>query len=97
MMGERGSVVPLGAAAVVVAAMMMVILVEVGVRAIDRAEAQSAADMAALAAVVEGRAGAVDLAQRNGAALSGYADDGVTVWVEVSRGHARAQARASYG
>jgi uncharacterized membrane protein len=93
---ERGSILPLGAVVMAAAVLMVLMVIELGTRAVDRAEAQTAADMAALAAVFEGRSGAVDLARRNGATLIGYRDDGRVVWVEVAIGEARARARAVF-
>ena len=93
---ERGSIVPLGALALAVTVLTVLFLVELGSRAIDRAEAQTAADMAALAGVFEGRSGAADLAKRNGAVLLGYRLEGAVVWVRVAVGGARAEARAVF-
>ncbi|MEM9131401.1 MAG: hypothetical protein AAGA59_01260 [Actinomycetota bacterium] len=66
-------------------------------RAVLRAETQAAADAAALAGVVEGRVGAADLADRNGAGLVRFVAVGTTVEVEVRRGGVRAVAAAAPG
>lgn len=76
------------------AVVVMVFVVELGARAVRRAEAQTAADMAALAGVYEGRPGAVDLATRNGADLVAYRTDGVRVEVTVAVDGVRAVAAA---
>ena len=93
---ERGSALPLVGALVGVVVLLAAALVTLAAWAVDRAEAQSAADAAALAAVVEGRPGAVELAERNGAELVDYreTDDGV-VLVEVRLGGAGARAAAT--
>ncbi|MCP3991999.1 MAG: helicase [Actinomycetia bacterium] len=73
---------------------VLAIIVEIGVRAVHRADAQTAADMAALAGVFEGQAGATDLARRNGAVLMSYREEGVVVLVQVAIDGARAEAVA---
>jgi uncharacterized membrane protein len=77
-----------------VAAVLLLVFVELGGRAVDRAEAQTAADVAALAAAHEGRPGAADLAARNGAELLSFADVDGAVMVEVRVGRMRASAWA---
>jgi uncharacterized membrane protein len=92
---ERGSVVPLGAAVVGVALLVLLGVARLGEVAVDRARAQAAADMAALAGVFEQRSGAADLADRNGGELIGYQEstDSVSVVVAVRGVRARASAR----
>ncbi len=85
---------PLAGAMVAVIALLLLVLVELGSRTVDRAEAQTAADMAALAAVHEGRSGAAELATRNGAELVAFAAVDGAVRVEVRVGHATAEAWA---
>ena len=93
---ERGSVVPAMAGVLGVVALVAIGLGHLAQALVERAEAQSAADAAALAGVVEGRAGAADLASRNGAELEqfGVWDRGVTV--RVRRGRTEATASAVY-
>ena len=85
---------PLAGAFIAMIAVVLVMLVELGVRTVERADAQTAADMAALAAVHEGRPGADDLATRNGAELVDFAQVNGSFYVEVRLGGARAEAWA---
>jgi uncharacterized membrane protein len=91
---ERGSILPLLGAVLVVVVIGVLIIVEIGVRAVHRADAQTAADMAALAGLFEGRPGADDLARRNGAVLVAYEEEGEVIRVRVTVGHAEAEAAA---
>ena len=92
--GERGSILPLMAVALMIAAVAMLVLVELAVRTVERAEAQTAADMAALAGVYEGQAGAAEIAELNGAVLLSYRSVDDLVVVEVAVNGARAEAAA---
>lgn len=92
--GERGSVLPLVAVVVAAAVLVVVFVLGLAERAVAAAQAQTAADAAALAAVYEGRSGAEDLADLNGAQLVAYDDDGPVVRVVVSMDGVRAEARA---
>ena len=76
---------------------MSVALVDVGGRMIDRTRAQTAADAAALGAIVGGREAAARLAQRHGATLVSFArgPDARRVTVVVRLGTATADAAAS--
>ncbi len=91
---ERGSILPLTGVILLLVVVVVAIIVEIGVRAVHRADAQTAADMAALAGVFEGRSGAADLARRNGAVLTSYREEGAVVWVGVALEGARADAAA---
>lgn len=95
-MQERGSVVPLVSIAMVVVVASIWVLIELVGRAVMAADAQTAADMAALAGVFEGRDGAEDLAAENGADLVDYWSTGVVIHVVVELGTARAEAAAVY-
>ncbi len=53
-------------------------------RVVDRSRAQAAADAAALAGVVDGRAGAEALAAANDAVVVRFVDRGTTVTVDVA-------------
>ncbi len=92
--GQRGAALPLVALVLACLLVMTGIVIGVSVRAVDRAQAQSAADAAALAAVAEGRAGAERLATANGGVLIEFdaGDNEVRVVVEVDG--RRAEARA---
>lgn len=92
---ERGSAVPLVAMALAVAVLIVLGLLALAGRAVARAEAQATADAAALAGVVEGHGGALDVAKRNGAVLTGYREDGPVVIVEVTLRGATAEAAAA--
>lgn len=91
---ERGSA--LLSMSLVMAMLMVGTLVLGGVvqRAAWRAQAQAAADAAALAGVVGGLDEARDLAQRNGARLVRFDDEGTIVKVEIDYRGTAAVARA---
>ena len=91
---ERGVIAPFMAVVLAVVVIGMMAVAELGRLAVARADAQTAADVAALAGVHEGVAGARDLARRNGADLVAFDDRGDGVLVEVDRGGVRARARA---
>jgi hypothetical protein len=78
----------------VLAAAVAVLIANLGVAAVQRAQARTAADAAALAGAAEGEAAARQVAADNGAELVGYAVDGTIVEVVVTRGRARARATA---
>lgn len=86
---------PLMLVMVALLAVMGLGLVDVGRTAVLRAEAQSAADVAALAGVVEGRVGAADLARRNDAELVSFRRVGLVIEVIVERYGVRAKAAAT--
>ena len=75
----------------------MLLLVHLGVLALHRAQARSAADAAALAGVAEGRAAADEVARSNGAVLESFVADGTDVEVRVRVGSTHATARARRG
>jgi hypothetical protein len=90
--GERGQVAPLVLVIVAAAAGAMLLIGALGRRAIDRTQAQTAADAAALAGAVEGPDAARELARLNGSG-SAVVDGGVgDVTVRVRSAVARAQA-----
>jgi hypothetical protein len=72
----------------------MVLLAHLGVLAVHRAHARTAADAAALAGAAEGRAAAEEVARANGAVLESFATDGPDVEVRVRVGSTHATARA---
>ena len=76
------------------AALGMVLVVATAGAAGDRARAQTAADAAALAGVVDDQAAASSLARRNGAELVSFRPLGDEVTVEVRFGDATASATA---
>lgn len=94
-MRQRGQVLPLLTVVVALAALVVIGLGRVGGMVVARAEAQTAADAAALAGAVHGRGAAERLAAANGGRLVGWEAAGaeVEVVVEVRREAARARAR----
>ena len=97
--GSRGQATPLWAIVLGRAALLLGPVALLGRATIERAEAQSAADAAALAAALaddgDGEADAREIASRNGARLESYARDGNTFEVTVVVGNRRATARAT--
>ena len=96
---DRGQLLPLYALIVFVAGGSMVLLAHLGVWALHRAQARSAADAAALAGAAEGRDAADEVARRNGAVLESFIAIGtdVEVRVRVASTHATARARRDGG
>jgi hypothetical protein len=93
--GDRGQAVPLVVAVVVVAAVGVVAMGRLAVGAVDAARARTAADAAALAGAIDGRAAAVAVAADNGGVLVDFLSTGDDVLVEVRVGRATARARAA--
>jgi hypothetical protein len=91
---EAGQVAPLCAVIVLVAAGAMLLIAELGVLAVHRAHARTAADAAALAGAAEGRETAAQVAAANGAVLESFVVDGTDVQVRVRVGSTHATARA---
>lgn len=94
---EAGQIMPLVLVLVALGAAMALLVAELGVIAVDRARARSAADAAALAAATErgdARTVAREFAAANGARLESFEHVGGEVLVVVSIGRARATARA---
>jgi len=91
---EAGQVVPLMALVVMLVVVSLLILVRLGTTLDDAARARTAADAAALAGAVDGRAGAVDMATANGGELVSFDIGGGEADVEVRVGDATAAARA---
>jgi len=92
--GDRGQAVPLVLGLVAVAVVVLLALVPLAHAAQQRAAARNAADAAALAGAAEGEAAARDVAAENGAELVGWRAEGLDVWVVVTLGDARAEAKA---
>ena len=92
---EAGSVLPLLGLAISFLLVAAVVLAGLGDRVVSRARAQSAADAAALAGVVEGRAGAEELARANQARLETFEQSGSFVRVVVEHDGMRAEATAN--
>lgn len=80
---ERGSVLPLMSFALTLMLLVTLLLVSLSGRVRDRAQAQSAADSAALAGVVDGEASARSFAAENGAELVSFSMIGNEVEVVV--------------
>jgi D-alanyl-D-alanine carboxypeptidase/Putative Flp pilus-assembly TadE/G-like len=91
---ERGQVLPL--VALLLAGMGAAVLGigRLGGAAVERAQARTAADMAALAGAVGGRVEAAALAAANGARLVEFQERGDQAWARVELGQATASARA---
>lgn len=94
---DRGQVAPLLAIVVLVAGAACLFIAHLGALLVDRARAQTSADAAALAAAVEGRSGAVGLAQANEAELESYRTVGDVAAVEVRVRRVTATASAQAG
>ena len=91
---DHAQTTPLCAVIVLVAAGAMLLIAQLGVLAVHRAHARTAADAAALAGAAEGRDAAEQVAQANGAVLESFAVDGFDVQVRVRVGSTHASARA---
>ena len=91
---DRGQLAPLYALIVLVAAGAVVLLAQLGVLAVHRAHARTAADAAALAGAAQGRGAAEQVAQANGAVLESFTVSGSDVQVRVRVGSTHATARA---
>ena len=97
MSEERGSGLAMVAMALAGLLVATMLLGAVGDRVIARAQAQSAADAAALAGAAEGRSGAMELARSNGAELIEFDQRGSVVRVVVEVRGAQAEAHAEMG
>ena len=95
--GESGQATPLVLAVVVIAVVVVLALVPLIHGAQDRAAARTAADAAALAGAAEGEEAAREVAAANGADLVTWRAVGSDVWVVVTLGDARAEAKAHRG
>ena len=91
---ERGQALPLVLALVAVAVVVVLALVPLVTAAHQRAAARAAADAAALAGAAEGESAAREVAAANGAELVAWRSAGLDVWVVVTLGDARAEAKA---
>ena len=91
---DDGQLLPIYAVIVLVAGGSMLLLVHLGMLAVHRAQARSAADAAALAGAAEGQEAADEMARANGAVLESYAAAGTDVEVRVRVGSTHATARA---
>ncbi len=91
---DDGQAAPLALGVVAVAIVVLLALVPLARAAQERAAARTAADAAALAGAAEGEAAAREVAAANGAELVRWRAAGRDVWVEVTLGDARAEAKA---
>jgi uncharacterized membrane protein len=91
---DHGQLAPLYAVILLIAGGAMVLLVHLGVLALHRAQARTAADAAALAGAAEGRVAADEVARANGAVLESFVATGADVEVRVRVGSTHASARA---
>ena len=94
---DRGQAVVLLLAVVAMAASAVVAVGVFSQRLVERGQAQTAADAAALAAVVGGRPAAVRLADDNGGRLIDFDQRGAVVTVVVDVAGEQATARATDG
>lgn len=92
---DRGQALMLVLAVVALLAVMLMAMARFGARLVDIEQAQVAADAAALAGVVQGESGAVELAERNGASVVQFRQLGDDVIVVVEYRGARATSRAT--
>ena len=92
---DRGQAIVLVLAAIVVAVVFAVSIGRFNARLVDSQQAQLAADAAALAGVVGGRAAAERLAIANEGMLTDFVAVGDEVVVEVRVGDESARARAT--
>lgn len=91
---DAGQVLPLLALTLLLAGALVIGIVRLGGDALDRAQARTAADAAALAGAADGREAAVAVAEANHATLVEYRVDGPDVEVVVRVDQASAVARA---
>ena len=91
---DRGQATPLWAVVLVLAGLLLVPTGLLVRATVQRAEARSAADAAALAGALEGEGAARSVAEANGAELIEYQARGDLVEVTVVVGDRRATARA---
>lgn len=91
---DRGQSTPLWAIVLVLAALLLIPMGLLARATIERAEAQSAADAAALAGALDGEAEARTVARLNGARVERYRTMGDVVEIIVVVGGRRATARA---
>ena len=91
---DHAQIAPLCAVIVLVAAGAMLLIARLGVLAVHRAHARTAADAAALAGAAEGHDAADQVARANGAVLESFVIDGADVQVRVRVGSTHASARA---
>lgn len=91
---DRGQATPLWAVVLVLAGLLLVPTGMLVGATVERAEARSAADAAALAGALEGEGAATAVAAANDAALVDYVERGDLVEVTVVVGDRRATARA---
>ena len=94
-MGERGSISLLGVGILAAIGVAAVLLGQLGAEAVRRARATAIADVVAMAAAVEPKAGS-QVAAANGAVLVSSLKEGFQTEVVVRRAGATASARAEY-
>lgn len=94
-MRDRGQATPLTLVVLSVAVVVLIIISAAGEAVMDRARAQTVADVSALAGTVAGEEEAAALAAANGAELVRFETVGEVVVVTVATGVANARAAAS--
>jgi uncharacterized membrane protein len=96
-LNNQGQILPLMALLVLLAVGLAILAAELGAVAVERAQARTAADAAALAAATERidpEKAARIIATSNGATLESFRRDGSEVVIVVRVGRARATAKA---
>jgi Flp pilus assembly protein TadG len=91
---ERGATTVIFGVAILTLLGVLALSVDAGLLFNSKAEAQRAADAAALAGAAEGEAAAREVAVANGAELVSWRAEGLDVWVVVVLGVARGEAKA---
>jgi predicted Zn-dependent peptidase len=91
---DRGQALPMVVLLLGVGLVAVLLVVHVGSQANQQAQAQTAADAAALAGASTGRLAAAQMAEINGGVLQVFEVQGSSVQVVVSIGAAQAEARA---
>jgi hypothetical protein len=94
--GSRGQTTPFVVLALALVMAAALVVAHTGVVLVARARAEHAADAAALAGAVDGRAGAETAARANDATLVEFHTAGDVVTVTVERGGTRARASAQF-
>lgn len=92
--GDVGQAMPLVLGVIALAVVVLLALLPLSRATRERAAARTAADAAALAGAAEGEAAAREVAAANGAVLVSWWAEGLDVWVVVTLGDARAEAKA---
>lgn len=93
---DGGQATPFVAVIIICVAVATLVIAQLGVGAVERVRARTAADAAALAAAIDGPAAGQRLATANGAASATIVIDGTDAHASVQLGAVEAQARAEH-